>query len=52
MNGGRIWGTLFFLFMLFAAMSTVIAVFEMIISSICELTGGDRRRLIPFAVIG
>lgn len=52
MNGGRIWGTLFFLFMLFAAMSTVIAIFEMIISSICELTGGDRRRLIPFAVIG
>ena len=52
MNGGRIWGTLFFLFMLFAAMSTVIAVFEMIISSICELPGGDRRRLIPFAVIG
>ena len=52
MSGGRIWGTLFFLFMLFAALSTVIAVFEMIISSICELTGGDRRRLIPFAIIG
>ena len=28
MAGGRIWGTLFFLFMTFAAMSTVIAVFE------------------------
>ena len=52
MSGGRIWGSLFFLFMLFAALSTVIAVFEMIISSICELTGGDRRRLIHFAIVG
>ena len=28
MAGGRFWGTLFFLFMVFAAMSTVLAVFE------------------------
>lgn len=32
MPGGRIWGTLFFAFMIFAAVSTVIAVFENIIS--------------------
>lgn len=45
MSGGRIWGTLFFLFMLFAAMSTVIAVFENITSCICDLTGWERKRL-------
>lgn len=28
MNGGRLWGSLFFLFMSFAAFSTIIAVFE------------------------
>lgn len=32
MKGGRFWGTLFFLFMSFAAMSTIIAVFQNIIS--------------------
>ena len=32
MPGGRIWGSLFFLFMLFAAVSTVVAVFENILS--------------------
>jgi len=32
MGGGRIWGTLFFLFMSFAALSTLIAVFENIVS--------------------
>ena len=32
MAGGRIWGTLFFLFMTFACFSTIIAVFENIIS--------------------
>lgn len=38
MAGGRIIGALFFLFMLFAALSTVIAVFENIISFWLELT--------------
>jgi len=33
MAGGRIWGTLFFLFMVFASFSTVIAVFENLIAS-------------------
>ncbi len=32
MSGGRVWGTLFFVFMIFAAMSTVVAVFENIVS--------------------
>ena len=32
MPGGRIWGSLFFVFMIFAAVSTVVAVFENIIS--------------------
>lgn len=38
MPGGRIVGTLFFLFMVFAALSTVIAVFENIVSFWLELT--------------
>jgi NSS family neurotransmitter:Na+ symporter len=36
MAGGRIWGTLFFLFMTFASLSTVIAVFENLIASSIE----------------
>ena len=39
---GRIIGTLFFLFMVFAAMSTVLAVFENILACIRELTGWSR----------
>lgn len=39
MPGGRWWGTLFFLFMFFAAMSTVIAVCQNILASVRELTG-------------
>lgn len=42
MSGGRIWGSLFFLFMFFAAMSTIIAVFENILACIKELTGWGR----------
>ncbi len=43
MAGGRFWGSLFFLFMSFAAMSTVFAVFENIISMGEELTGASRK---------
>lgn len=43
MPGGRLWGTFFFIFMSFAAMSTVIAVFENIISFAIDLTGCKRR---------
>ena len=44
MAGGRIWGTLFFLFMSFAAFSTVLAVCETILACIRELTGWSRRK--------
>lgn len=42
MAGGRIWGSLFFLFMFFAAMSTVLAVFENILACVREVTGWKR----------
>lgn len=44
MNGGRWWGTLFFLFMVFASMSTVLAVCENILAMIRELTGWSRPK--------
>lgn len=44
MSGGRLWGSLFFLFMAFAALSTVLAVFENIICCGMELTGWSRRK--------
>ncbi|MBR3039289.1 MAG: sodium-dependent transporter [Lachnospiraceae bacterium] len=42
MKGGRIWGSLFFLFMVFAALSTELGVFEGILASVRELTGWKR----------
>jgi len=44
MTGGRWWGTLFFLFMTFAAMSTVLGVSENILAMVRELTGWDRPK--------
>lgn len=44
MPGGRIWGTLFFLFMVFAAFSTELAVFENILACVRELTGWSRPK--------
>ena len=44
MAGGRIWGTLFFLFMVFAAFSTELAVFENILACVRELTGWSRPK--------
>ena len=44
MAGGRLWGSLFFIFMAFAAFSTVIAVFENIISCCMDLTGCSRKK--------
>ncbi|MGM9585625.1 MAG: sodium-dependent transporter [Faecousia sp.] len=41
---GRFWGSLFFLFLTFAAFSTVLAVFENIVCCICELTGWGRKK--------
>lgn len=50
---GRLWGSLFFVFMIFAAMSTVTAVFENIISCGCDKWGWSRKKscLINFILI-
>ncbi|WP_294148199.1 sodium-dependent transporter [uncultured Clostridium sp.] len=44
MGGGRFWGALFFLFMVFAAVSTVIAVIENIITYVMDATGWSRKK--------
>ncbi len=46
MAGGRVWGTLFFLFLSFAALSTVVAVFENIISFAIDLWGWERKKAV------
>ena len=54
MAGGRVWGALFFVFMSFAALSTVIAVFENIISFGMDLWGWSRKKAVIvnlFAII-
>ena len=44
MAGGRLWGSLFFLFMTFASFSTVIAVFEKIMSFCMDMFGWSRGK--------
>ena len=44
MPGGRIWGSLFFLFMTFASFSTVIAVFENLMSFCMDTLGWNRKK--------
>lgn len=44
MTGGRIWGTLFFMFMTFACFSTVIAVFENLISFCIDMFNMSRTK--------
>jgi neurotransmitter:Na+ symporter, NSS family len=44
MAGGQFWGTIFFLFMSFAALSTVIGAFENIVSYWIDVWGWDRAR--------
>ena len=44
MAGGRLWGTLFFLFMTFASFSTVIAVFENLLASCIDNFGWSRKK--------
>ncbi len=46
MKGGQIWGSLFFIFLSFAAFSTVIAVFENIISCFMDLTNWSRKKAV------
>ena len=52
MANGRFWGSLFFLFMVFAAFSTELAVFENILACIRELTGWSRPKGCLFCGIG
>lgn len=51
MAGGRIWGSLFFLFLSFAALSTVIAVFENIISFAIDLWQWSRKKAVAVNVV-
>ena len=51
MAGGRIWGSLFFLFLSFAALSTVIAVFENIISFAMDLFGVSRKKAVAINIV-
>ena len=52
MPGGRVWGVLFFIFMSFAALSTVIAVFENIISISIDMFGWKRKKSLIINLIG
>lgn len=47
MPGGRMWGFFFFIFLAFAALTTVVAVFECIIGGILDETGRSRRLVAP-----
>ncbi|MGN1008325.1 MAG: sodium-dependent transporter [Butyricicoccus sp.] len=51
MVGGRIWGALFFVFMSFAAFSTIIAVFQNIVSFGMDLWGWSRKKTILFNLV-
>lgn len=51
MAGGQLWGALFFVFMTFAALSTVIAVFQNIISFATDLTGCSVKKAVFWNVI-
>lgn len=53
MAGGRIWGTLFFLFMTFASFSTVIAVFENLVSFVSDTFHISRKKssVINFVIV-
>lgn len=56
MSGGRLWGFAFFLFLSFAAFTTIITVFECIIGGICDETvrrrGGNSKRRIVSLLVG
>ena len=46
MTGGRLWGTLFFLFMTFASFTTVIAVFENLLACCMDNFGWSRKKAV------
>lgn len=51
MAGGRLWGTCFFLFMSFAALSTVIAVFENLIAFFMDMRDMDRKKAVIINIV-
>ena len=51
MKGGRIWGSLFFLFMTFAAFSTVIALFENILTCCVEKFNITRKKAVLINIV-
>lgn len=51
MAGGRIWGTAFFIFMSFAALSTVIAVFENIVSFAMDALDWSRKKAVAVNLV-
>lgn len=51
MPGGRIWGTAFFVFMSFAALSTIIAVFENILSFYMDMGGWERKKAVKINIL-
>lgn len=52
MAGGRVWGTMFFIFMSFAALSTIIAVFENIIAMTMEIWDMPRKKAVLINMVG
>ena len=48
---GRLWGSLFFLFMSFAALTTIIAVFENILSFTMDLTNCTRKKAVTINIV-
>lgn len=46
MSGGRIWGACFFVFMSFAALSTIVAVFENIVAYYMDMGGWSRKKAV------
>lgn len=51
MVGGQIWGSAFFAFMAFAALSTVVAVFENILAFAMDLWGWSRGRAVVVNIV-
>lgn len=51
MTGGRIWCSLFFLFLIFAALSTIIAVFEALVAFYMDLLGWSRKKSVLICAI-
>ena len=52
MAAGRMWGFLFFMFLTFAALTTVITVFECLIGGLIDMTGRSRRMVSVWVGVG